>query len=57
VTFLAQELEPFDAAWVAAHVHGLAGSVAGETAGGRGVVAMDVAAAIPEALALLAPPA
>ena len=56
-TFLAQGLEPFDAAWAAAHVHGLAGSVAGEAAGGRGVVATDVAAAIPEALALLAPPA
>ena len=56
-TLLAQGLEAFDAAWVAAHVHGLAGSVAGEAAGGRGVLAMDVATAIPEALALLAPPA
>jgi ADP-dependent NAD(P)H-hydrate dehydratase / NAD(P)H-hydrate epimerase len=56
-TFLAQGLEPFDAAWVAAHVHGLAGSVAGQAAGGRGVVATDVAEAIPDALALLAPSA
>lgn len=54
-TMLAQGSEPFEAAWVAAYVHGLAGSVAGQSAGGRGVVASDVAAAVPEAMDLLAP--
>jgi len=53
-TLVAQGLEPFDAAWAGAYVHGLAGAIAGRGAGGRGVMAWDVAEAIPFALAILA---
>ena len=56
VTLLAQGLEPLEAAWAGAYVHGLAGTIAGRENGGRGVMAWDVAEAIPEALADLAPP-
>ena len=53
-TLLAQGLEPFEAAWAGAYVHGLAGTIAGRAAGGRGVMAWDVAEAIPEALCAIA---
>jgi NAD(P)H-hydrate epimerase len=45
--YLAQRLDPYDAARVAAYVHGLAGDrVAGEK-GALGLDALDVAEAIP----------
>lgn len=50
---LAAGVEPFAAAWAAAYVHGLAGKVAAAEAGGSGVVAWDVAEALPEAAALV----
>jgi ADP-dependent NAD(P)H-hydrate dehydratase / NAD(P)H-hydrate epimerase len=55
VTLLAQGLEPFEAAWAGAYIHGLAGELAGRALAGRGVVAWDVAETLPEALAELAP--
>lgn len=48
--FLAAGAAPQQAAASAAFVHGLAGSVAGGATGGRGVVALDIAASIPEAI-------
>jgi NAD(P)H-hydrate epimerase len=48
--FLARGAEPFDAAWSAAFVHGLAGIAAGNDLG-DGVVAGDVAERLPEAIA------
>jgi NAD(P)H-hydrate epimerase len=47
--YLARGLPPADAATLAAFVHGLAGQAAGE-AGGEGVIAWDVAEAVPEAV-------
>jgi NAD(P)H-hydrate epimerase len=47
---LARSVHPFDAAWAAAFVHGLAGIAAGEALG-DGVVAWDVAERLPEAFA------
>lgn len=47
---LAQGLVPFDAAWVAAYVHGLAADTLAEERGDRGVLAHDVAERIPEAV-------
>jgi hydroxyethylthiazole kinase-like uncharacterized protein yjeF len=47
---LAERLEPFETAWAGVFVHGLAGEVAGRRHGGRGVIAWDVAEALPEAL-------
>lgn len=49
-TMLAQGLTPYDAACVAVYVHGLAGDIAAEHQGRRGMTATDVAACIPEAL-------
>ncbi|MDQ3962747.1 MAG: NAD(P)H-hydrate dehydratase [Actinomycetota bacterium] len=46
---LAGGSEPFDAAWAATYVHGLAGDLAGD----EGVVAWDVAEALPDAIALV----
>ena len=46
---LAAGLEPFEAAWVAAYVHGLAGSLAAAPVGSSGVVAGDVAEALADA--------
>jgi NAD(P)H-hydrate epimerase len=46
---LAAGLEPFDAAWAGAYIHGLAGEVAEEGRGALGVLAGDVADLIPEA--------
>lgn len=51
-SLLAAGLEPFDAAWAAAYVHGAAGAVAARRVGGPGVLAWDVAEALPEAIAL-----
>ncbi|MGH2699160.1 MAG: NAD(P)H-hydrate dehydratase [Actinomycetota bacterium] len=50
---LGEHLEPHQAAVAGAFVHGLAGSLAGRAAGGRGVVAWDVAEALPAAVAEL----
>ncbi|MBA3292012.1 MAG: NAD(P)H-hydrate dehydratase, partial [Actinobacteria bacterium] len=44
-------LDAFDAAFAAVFVHGLAGREAGRVAGGHGVVAWDVAEALPAAVA------
>ena len=43
--------DAFDAAWAAVHLHGIAGEVAAARHDGYGVVAWDVAEALPEALA------
>jgi len=48
--FLAAGLEPFDAAWAAAYVHGEAGALAARNHGVNGVVAWDVAEALPAAI-------
>ncbi len=47
----ARGLAPFDAAWAGAFIHGLAGEAARADLGGPGVVAWDVAEALPRALA------
>jgi NAD(P)H-hydrate epimerase len=54
-TLLGQGLDPWDAAWVGSYVHGLSGEIAARGVAGRGVAAWDVAEAVPEALAELAP--
>lgn len=46
-TLLAADVDPFDAAWAAAYVHGAAGDLVG-----RGAIAWDVAEALPEAVEL-----
>jgi ADP-dependent NAD(P)H-hydrate dehydratase / NAD(P)H-hydrate epimerase len=51
---VAAGLDPFEATWAAVYVHGLAGAVAAETKGPAGVIAGDVAAALPVAVARLA---
>ena len=50
---LAAGLDPFEAAWTAAYVHGEAGALAARTHGVNGVVAWDVAEALPAAAATL----
>jgi NAD(P)H-hydrate epimerase len=50
---VAAGLDAFEAAWAAVYVHGVAGAVAAETRGPAGVVAGDVAAALPAAFARL----
>jgi hydroxyethylthiazole kinase-like uncharacterized protein yjeF len=50
-TLLAQKMTPFDAACLAAHLHGRAGEIVGGQLGQRSVLAMEVADAIPETLA------
>ena len=47
---LAEGLDPASAAAAGVFVHGLAGGVAGVSAGGRGIVAWDVAEALPAAV-------
>ncbi|MDR7413629.1 MAG: NAD(P)H-hydrate dehydratase [Armatimonadota bacterium] len=47
---LGQGLVPFDAAWVAAYLHGLAADLLAEEWGDRGLLAHDVAERIPEAI-------
>jgi hydroxyethylthiazole kinase-like uncharacterized protein yjeF len=49
---LARGVDPFEAAWAGAYVHGLAGILAAERHG-QGVVAGDVAAQLPDAIARL----
>lgn len=46
---LAQGLVPFDAAWVAAYLHGLAADLVAQERGDRGLLAHDVADRMPEA--------
>ncbi len=48
---LAADVEPFDATWAAAFVHGRAGEIAALDRGMSGVLAGDVAEALPDALA------
>lgn len=49
--FLAQKLEPFDAAVVGAYVHGLAGTIAEAEIGRAGAVAGDLLPRLPRAIA------
>jgi NAD(P)H-hydrate epimerase len=49
-TLLAQQLDPFYAAALGAHLHGRAGELAGQRLGQRCVLAMDVIDALPEAI-------
>lgn len=49
--FLGQAMSPFDAASLAAHLHGRAGELAGRRLGPRSVLARDVLDAIPRAIA------
>jgi NAD(P)H-hydrate epimerase len=51
---LAQGLEPWDAARLAVHAHGLAGDLAGREIGGLGVLASEVADRLPAALRAVA---
>jgi hydroxyethylthiazole kinase-like uncharacterized protein yjeF len=48
--FVAAALDVFDAAWVGAYAHGLAGTIAAEERGVTGVLAGDVAEALPDAV-------
>lgn len=50
---LAGGLEPFEAAWAAAYVHGLAGALAAGGVGVQGVLAGDVAETLPHAVVSL----
>lgn len=52
-SLVAQGVPPVGAAITGAYVHGIAGSVAGQRVGPTGVGALDVAEAIPEAVALI----
>ncbi|MBN1256826.1 MAG: NAD(P)H-hydrate dehydratase [Planctomycetes bacterium] len=47
--FLGQKVEPFDAAVLAAHLHGLAGDIAVKTTGVHSLIAGDILKAIPAA--------
>ncbi len=48
--FIGQGLSPFVAAWVGAYLHGLAGDLAVRARGPAGILAREVADAVPEAL-------
>ena len=52
---LAARLDPFEAAWAAAFVHGRAGELAAERLGTNGVLATDVSEVLPEAARTLTP--
>jgi ADP-dependent NAD(P)H-hydrate dehydratase / NAD(P)H-hydrate epimerase len=54
--FLAAGMSPFDAAWAGAYVHGVAGAICAAN-GPTGVLAWDVAEALPRALTSLTQPA
>ncbi len=45
----AQGMELFDAAWLGAHLHGLAGDIAAETVGEYGMIATDILDTLPAA--------
>jgi ADP-dependent NAD(P)H-hydrate dehydratase len=47
---VAQQLEPYDAARLGAHVHGLAGDLAARALGPVGIIAHDLVAHLPQAL-------
>jgi ADP-dependent NAD(P)H-hydrate dehydratase len=49
-TLLSQEMTPFDAACLGAHLHGRCGELAGERLGLRSVLARDVIRELPEAV-------
>ncbi len=51
--FAARGLDPFDAAWLAAHVHGLAGDLAAAGTGRESLVAGDLLAELPRAMRTL----
>lgn len=48
--FLAQGLEPIDAARIGVYIHGLAGDIAASTLGRRGMIAGDIIDSMPEAI-------
>lgn len=48
---MAAGVEPFEAAWVGAHIHGRAGEIAASDQGMSGLVAWDIAEAVPMAIA------
>ncbi len=48
-SLLAQGVGPFEAAWAGAYIHGRAGDVASETRGDAGIIASDIAHALPTA--------
>jgi NAD(P)H-hydrate epimerase len=50
---LGQKISPFDAACLAAHIHGRAGELAGQKLGRRSVLSRDVIDALPAAIAEL----
>jgi NAD(P)H-hydrate epimerase len=49
-TLLAQEMDRFDAACLAVHLHGRAGEIAGAKVGRRSVLAREVADSLPQAI-------
>lgn len=49
-SLIGQGMQPFDAACLGAHLHGLAGELAGNRLGPRSVLASDVIEALPEAI-------
>lgn len=50
---VAAGMDPFEAAWAGVHLHGIAGEIAAAKHGGHGVIAWDVAEALPEAVAVV----
>ena len=50
-SLIGQKMDPFDAACCAVHLHGRAGEIAGKRLGMRCVLAHDVVASLPEAVA------
>jgi NAD(P)H-hydrate epimerase len=49
-TFLARDVDPFDAACAAVYIHGFAGDLLKEEMGDTGLAAMDLAERIPTAI-------
>ncbi len=54
--FIGQGMEPFDAACLGVHVHGLAGDLAAEQRGEASLIASDLIELLPAALAKACPP-